>query len=158
MSKQHTRTHTRTHISVYIDFLLTLTPAITSLILSPINVSFSDYFPRFYESSILLSLLVRSSHLMWASPFYFFPAALAGKFISSGGTDSFAKKEPKQQLATSIITSPTSSILLYVSGLFRRCRITRKQEYSYSCCACKYLIWNIVLIRMWILIEIIPCM
>lgn len=42
----------------------------------------------------------------------------------------------------------------YISGLFRIClmTLTCKQSYSHSCCACKHLIWNVVLIRIWTLI------
>lgn len=35
-------------------------------------------------------------------------------------------------------------LVVYTSGSFRICLLTCKQEYSRSCCVCKYHIWNIV--------------
>lgn len=38
-------------------------------------------------------------------------------------------------------------LVVYIPILFRMCRLTGKQDYSWSCCACEYLIQNIVLNR-----------
>lgn len=60
----------------------------------------------------------------------------------------FAKKEPKQYTLP-LLYLP---VVVYISGLLRKCWLTCRREYSQSCCACKQPVWNIVLIRKWTLI------
>lgn len=63
----------------------------------------------------------------------------------------FALKEPKQCVWTNIMM--LLPLVVWVSGLFAIYRLTCKREHFRSGCALKELIWNNILIGIWILMR-----
>ncbi len=98
-SKQHTHLFL---CSFFLSFcFLTLIPAMATLIVSPINVSFSDYFPHFFKSDILFPLpaALGVQRPLWASHSHFLLAVSLGNSCSRSVTVS------QFQTLSSIFTS-----------------------------------------------------